>query len=125
MARPTEYDQRYCALAEEQGKLGKSKAQIAAEIGVHRETLDNWAKTYPEFFDSITRARDFALAWWENQGQDGLWFDDKGQKMNAQLWSRSMAARFPDDYREKQDLNISGNLNIGDRLARAAKEGEE
>ena len=35
--------------------------------------------------------------WWEDAGQDGM----VGEKFNGQVWGRSMAARFPDEWREK------------------------
>lgn len=124
MARPTEYRPEYCNTAIEQGKLGKSKAQIASVIGVSRNTLDNWAKEHPEFLSAIAHARDLALAWWEDQAQRGLWETPEGERLNPQLWSRSMAARFPEDYRENSRMELTGKdggpLEISD-TERAAK----
>lgn len=94
--RPTDYDPEYCDLVIDLGKQGKSKAYMAAEIGVARQTLENWAAAHPEFMDAMTRAMTFAQAWWEDAGQKGMTAD----KFNASVWSRSMAARFPEDWRE-------------------------
>ena len=48
------------------------------------------------------------MAWWEDQGQTGMWQSPEGEKLNPQLWSRSMAARFPDDYRESNKVELTG-----------------
>lgn len=102
--RPTVYREEYCNTVVELGALGKSKAQIAAALGVARNTLDNWAEANPEFLRAITHARDLSMAWWEDKAQDGL--DKPG--FNANLWSRSMAARFPDDYTERRKNEQTG-----------------
>lgn len=113
MARPSLYSSEYCDLVIALGAEGKSKAQMASAIGIHRETLNEWAKTYPEFSDAIARARDLAQTWWEDQAQRGIW----SKEFNSATWSRSMAARFPDDYRENSKLDISntdGSLSMSD-----------
>ena len=108
MSRPTLYRSEYCEQAEELGAQGKSLAQIGAAFGVARVTLHAWADSYPEFAKSLARARDLALAWWEDAGQTGMWQSPEGEKLNPQLWSRSMAARFPDDYRESNKVELTG-----------------
>lgn len=108
MGRPTDYRPEFCEKAIELGTEGKSYAQMAAVFGVARKTIYEWAKVHPEFSDAIACARDLALAWWEDQAQSGLWETPEGQRLNPQLWSRSMAARFPDDYREKQGVELTG-----------------
>lgn len=96
MARPTEYDPAYCEQVIEWGKKGKSKTWIAANLDCTRQTLENWANANPEFLDALTRAMVYSQLWWEDAGQVGM----TGYKFNASVWSRSMAARFPDDWRE-------------------------
>lgn len=104
MARPTDYDPDYCAKAIDLGRAGKSRAYIAAQFGVARQTLHNWEAAHPEFLDAMEYARDLAQAWWEDKGQDGL----TQQGFNASIWSRSMAARFSDDWREVKATEHSG-----------------
>jgi hypothetical protein len=106
--RPTDYRPEYCALAVELGAKGKSLAQIGAACGVARITLRQWADKHPEFAAAIARARDLALAWWEEQAHLGMWESPEGARLNPQLWSRSMAARFPDDYRESKKTELTG-----------------
>jgi hypothetical protein len=106
--RPTDYRPEFCEQAIELGSQGKSLAQIGAAFGVARVTLWAWADKHPEFSKAIAQARDLALAWWEEQAHIGMWESPEGARLNPQLWSRSMAARFPDDYRESKKTEISG-----------------
>ena len=106
--RPTDYRAAYCEQVIELGREGKSKAQIAAVLDVARMTLDNWANEHPDFLDAITRARDLQLAWWENKGQANL----EAQTFQTGLWSRSMAARFPDEYTERQKRDVTANVTV-------------
>ena len=98
--RPSVYDPTLCDLVVEWGKLGKSRTWIASEIGITRETLYSWEAKYPEFSDALARAKVFEQRWWEDEGQSGLRLQGFGQS----IWSRSMAARFPKEWREKTAL---------------------
>lgn len=106
--RPTLYDPSFCDVVIALGKQGKSKAQIAKHLDVARNTLDNWAVEHDEFLSALTRAQDFALCWWEDQAQSYMLEDKEGQRLNASIWSRSMAARFPKDYRQEVKQEITG-----------------
>ena len=104
VGRPTAYREEYCERVIALGRLGKSKAQIAADLDVTRNTLKNWAAEHPEFLTAMERAEDLAIAWWEDSGQAGMFV----RGFNAALWSRSMAARFPADYREERRMELTG-----------------
>jgi hypothetical protein len=97
--RPSSYDPAYCEKVIEFGRAGYSVVEMCAEIGVSRSTLEtNWPAEHPEFLQAFTHARELSQAWWETQGRTNLTAD----KFQASLYSRSMAARFPHDWREKQ-----------------------
>jgi hypothetical protein len=108
MGRPTEYKQEFCEQVIEYGKQGKSITWMAAELDVHKDSLYEWAKVYPEFSDALTRARQHAQAWWEDAGQGGLMVAPGAGTFNASVWSRSMAARFPEDWRESKGVELTG-----------------
>jgi hypothetical protein len=96
--RPSKYDPKFCAKVFELGKQGYSVVEMCAEIGVARNTLETeWPSKHGEFSEAFTRARELSQAWWEEQGRKNLTAD----KFQAQLYSRSMSARFPHDWREK------------------------
>lgn len=111
--RPTDYDPSMCDQVVKMGKKGYSIAQMAAEFDVSRPTIDNWADQHNEFFEALSRAKVQAQAWWEHQGMSGL----SNREFNAPVWKKSMEARFRDDYTERKQLTVDGNL--GDRFARA------
>jgi hypothetical protein len=81
---------------------------MAAELGVNRDTLNEWQRVHPEFSVAITRAVLYSQQWWEDEGQSNL----RSDRYQASMWSRSMAARFPDDWREKQDIDLNGTMQI-------------
>jgi hypothetical protein len=95
--RPSKYEPDMCGKVVERGKDGKSKAQIAASLGVCRQTLDNWITDNPDFAAAMKTAQDLALAWWEDKGQDGL----SAERFNATAFIFQMKNRFRDDYRDK------------------------
>ncbi|MGV4799108.1 hypothetical protein ACSMEB_08435 [Stenotrophomonas maltophilia] len=105
VGRPSEYRPEYCAKVMELGREGKSVVQMACAIDVVRDTLYQWSKDHPEFSDAFTRARQLSQDWWETQAQCGLTAD----RFNASLWSRSMAARFPEDYQERKGIELTGS----------------
>ncbi|XQA74607.1 helix-turn-helix domain-containing protein [Xanthomonas sacchari] len=102
--RPSDYSPEYCQTVIDLGKQGKSVVQMACALDVAKSTLYVWAENHPEFSDAFTRAKQWAQDWWETQGQCGLTAD----KFNASLWSRSMAARFPEDYQERKGVELTG-----------------
>jgi hypothetical protein len=106
--RPEEYKPEYCERVIELGKDGCSVVQMACHLGVVKQTLHNWSGQHEEFLDAFTRAKQHSQCWWEAQGQKGIWSRD----FNAPAWSRSMAARFPDDYTEKHKTEHSGKVSL-------------
>jgi len=105
--RPTDYKEEYCNSVIEFGKQGFSRVQMAAELEVAKATIQNWEKEHPEFLAAMTRAMTLSQAWWEKKGQECLVMP-AGVSFQASAWSRSMAARFPDDWREKTATEHSG-----------------
>ena len=104
--RPSKYDPKYCDRVIEMGREGYSVVEMCADIGVARNTLESeWPERHEEFSKAFAHARELSQAWWERQGRLGLTAD----KFNAQLYSRSMAARFPKDWRESKNLAVGGD----------------
>lgn len=104
LGRPSEYRPEFCEQVLDLGRQGKSVVQMACHFDVVKQTLFNWTDAHPDFLDAFTRAKQLSQDWWETKGQGGL----EGSGFNASLWSRSMAARFPDDYTERQKKEITG-----------------
>jgi hypothetical protein len=105
MGRPSSYDPAYCEKVIELGKQGMSVVEMAVSIGVSRATLEtNWPAEHPEFLEAFTHARECSQAWWENTGRVGM----ISNTISAPIWSRSMAARFPKDWREVKGTELTG-----------------
>jgi hypothetical protein len=106
--RPTDYEPRFCDEIVQIGEQGASITQMAYHCGVTKNTLDNWAERYPEFLIAFTRAKMASQCWWEKAGQNGMFMSG----FSAGTYSRSMAARFPEDWTEKKAVDLSGGLDI-------------
>lgn len=104
--RPSDYRAEYCDDVIALGKEGKSRAQMASHFDVSRQTIDNWAEAHPEFLEALTRALTHCQAWWEDKGQSGLILPG----FNAAVWKKSVEARFRDDYTERQEQTVKGEL---------------
>lgn len=104
VGRPTTYHESYCEDVIALGAQGKSKAQIAAVLGVSRNTMHRWEQQHEEFRDSIKASQDLALAWWENAGQQNM----TRQGFNATAFIFQMKNRFSSDYADRQDHRVGG-----------------
>ena len=108
VGRPSKYDSAYCEQVIELGKIGKSTEAIGAILGVGTKTLYNWRDQFPEFLHALELAKEFELQWWEDIAQTHMIENKESDKINATIWSRSMAARFPKKYRESVKQEITG-----------------
>jgi len=108
VGRPSLYDPKYCEEVIALGKIGKSVEAIGAILGVGTKTLYNWRDQNPEFLHALELAKEFELQWWEDIGQTHMIENKESDKINASIWSRSMAARFPKKYRESVKQEITG-----------------
>lgn len=104
MGRPTKYKPEYCEEIIALGKQGKSIAQMAAHFDVDKASIYDWAANHEEFSTALARARACSQTWWEDKAQENLGCRD----FNAQLWLKSVASRFREDYTEKQITEVSG-----------------
>lgn len=116
---PTLYDPQYCEDLIDHMIKGLSFESFAATIWVHRDTLYEWVKVHPEFSDAKKIGMEQARLWWEKKGQEGLFSQSEYDKdagtgssksMNAAVWIFNMKNRFPQDWKEKQEVEHSGEV---------------
>ena len=106
--RPSEYRPEHCERVIELGRIGMSMVEMAANIGVSRKTLEqSWPSAHAEFFQALELARELSQSWWEAQGRVNLIMPKDSGTFQASVWSRSMAARFPRDWRENKGLDLT------------------
>jgi transposase len=108
VGRPTLYDPKYCEEVVTLGRIGKSVEQIAANLNVSLRTIYLWRDTYEDFMHALDDAKTYEQAWWEEQASAYMVENKESDRLNATLWSRSMAARFPKKYRESTKTEITG-----------------
>jgi len=108
VGRPTLYDPKYCEEVVTLGRIGKSVEQIAANLNVSLRTIYLWRDTHEEFLHALDDAKTYEQAWWEEQASAYMVENKESDRLNATLWSRSMAARFPKKYRESTKTEITG-----------------
>lgn len=120
--RPTDYEPQFCEKVVVLGATGAGKAEIALEIGVTRQTLDNWAAAHPEFLDALTHARELSAGWWEQQGRKGI----TNREFNANAYSLQVRNRFPDDWRDKSEnkTTLAADGSIAGLFQRIAEGGK-
>lgn len=104
VGRPTKYRPEYCEQIIELGKQGKSIAQMASHFDVDKASIFDWDKSHPDFSTALARAKAHSQTWWENTAQQNM----DNRNFNAQLWLKSVASRFRDDYTEQTKTEITG-----------------
>ncbi len=102
--RPSSYKPEYCERVIELGKQGYSEAMIAQELDVALYTLANWERAHPEFLAATTRAKELAMAFFEQKGLENIGNKD----FNTKLWEVQVRCRFPSVYREIQRTELTG-----------------
>ena len=119
--RPTKYNKQICEGFENRFTEGQSILEVAASMGVSRDTFYEWAKNHKEFSYALTRAREVSQAWWEKQGRENLVdheeYDSETKlstkdRFNDRLWMINISRRFKADWSEKIDIEHSGNITI-------------
>ena len=108
VGRPSTYDPAFCEQVVELGRIGKSVEQIASRLNVSLRVLYDWRYKHEEFMHAMELAKQHELDWWETMAQTHMIENKESDKLNASIWSRSMAARFPKKYRESTKTEITG-----------------
>jgi transposase len=107
--RPSLYNPAYCERVIELGKEGCSVVEMASDLGVCRNTIETtWPADHSDFLEAFTKARVYSQAWWESMGRKNLIMAPGAGQFQGSVWSRSMAARFPADWRESTKQEITG-----------------
>jgi transposase len=115
--RPSDYKPEFCFTVTAAGAEGKSKTVIASELGISLRTLYNWMMQYPDFLHAMEQAETDAQAWWEEVGRKAMFM----QGFNSSVWSRSMSARFPRDWRENKNVEVTSKGPGGIEINASAK----
>lgn len=115
MGRPTKYSPDMLPKILSLMGDGASKVQVAAELGISRETLYAWCNPESEqynqnFSDTIKNGETLSQAWWEKQGALGMW---AGKQFNATAFIFMMKNKF-EDYRDKPVGSAGNEAGLND-----------
>jgi hypothetical protein len=135
-------------------KDGLFDCQIAEKMGINKSTLYEWIKVYPEFSDAIKKGKEIAdkeivnalykraLGYSckeireeyvvnadgvDNEGKSTkeITVTHKQEPPNTAALIYWLNNRRPDEWSNKSKLDVDGNINIADVLAKARKRLEE
>ncbi|NDC96438.1 hypothetical protein EBZ38_17225 [bacterium] len=105
--RPTKYKPEYCSRLIELCAQGLSRRALCAEIGISTETFYDWVKKIPEFSDAYRKGEAAASHFYESKMLEGGLGRIKG--FNVMALTFLMKNRYPKEFRDKQDVELSGN----------------
>ncbi|EKD5498886.1 terminase [Pseudomonas aeruginosa] len=140
IGRPTKYKPEYIKTARALAKLGATNAEMAEAFGVSLSTFNLWKVQHEAFSDAIKIGKDVADA----RVVDALYHRAMGfshvdtdirvvdgaivetpivkhyapDTTAAIFWLKN---RRPDEWRDKQELEHSGNIALTDRILAARK----
>lgn len=101
VGRPTKYKPEYCEAVVEHMREGASLTSFAAEIGVARSTIEEWASVHPDFSGAVKRGKAVCAAWWEKLGRNGA----QGGEVNPTLVIFGLKNMAADDWRDRKDID--------------------
>jgi len=104
VGRPTKYKPEYCERVIALGKEGYSYAEIAADLEIDKASLYDWAASHEDFSTALRAAKTYEQAWFEREARANM----KNRDFNANLWYRSAASRFREDYTERKETAVTG-----------------
>jgi predicted acylesterase/phospholipase RssA len=106
VGRPSDYKEEYCDIVMDVGRSGGSVVKMAIACGTTKRTLYTWADNHEEFSHAFNYARQLSQDWWESLGQRCMIMEQGAGTFSQSAWSRSMAARFPEDWRENKSVSV-------------------
>lgn len=119
--RPSEYKPEWAKMLPDMFRDGQSVVEVATELNISKSAYYEYEKKYPEFMDASTRGKQISQAWWEKQGRinlfdtseyDGETKQSMSKRFNAGLWAKNVSNRFPNDWRDKQEVEHKGTVHI-------------
>lgn len=143
--RPTAFDDRYKDLVRTLARKGATEAEISKALNITRITLYNWKKAHPEFFNALNdwksladseverslyeRARGYThpetVVRWVSDESGSRWEKitvDKHYPPDPTSMIFWLKNRQPEQWREKQDISVSGDISISTAIPDPEKE---
>ena len=106
--RPTSYKPEYCEQVIAHMSEGASLTSFAASVDCSRATINVWMEAHPEFLEAVKVAKSKCATWWEKISRLNA-VEGGG---NATLCIFGLKNMAPDEWREKQEIQHSGSIDI-------------
>lgn len=108
--RPTKFTNEMPSIVLEACKEGRclTIASICVLLGIDRDTYYDWIAKFPTFSDAIKKGLEYRKNHMERMALTGI----TGEKFNAAPWIFLMKNMFPDEYREKHEVQQSSEMTI-------------
>ncbi len=100
----------YCA-------QGYSLTAFAGKVGVCRDTVLEWCNRHPEFKQAVAFAKANRARWWEEQAVRVT--VEGGTSAQSTLISFGLKNHAPEEFKDKQEIEHSGNIGFAERLLAA------
>lgn len=110
----SKYKPEYCEMAVEFGRQGKTRMELAAEIGVSKETIRNWEGKHKHFASALNMMEDYAVAWYQGIGRRALLGELKFDAVLYKFLTKSRFLKreeFKDQDQEVQDKQVNIIVN--------------
>jgi transposase len=98
----SKYDPKMCDTIIAMGLEGASQKMMWSQLGISKNTADNWTKKYPEFAEALGVALVHAQSYWETQ----LLANVENKNFNSRLVEIALRGQFQQDYRETRDTKV-------------------
>jgi transposase len=100
-------------------RSGLTNEQIAANMGISKVTFYEWRNKFPNFANLIKEDKDYA----DTQVENALYKQAlEGNVTAAIFWLKN---RRRNNWKDKQDVEVSGEVGIVDAMIRKANERKE
>jgi transposase len=107
--RHTKYTPDMCDKVVELGKIGASRTEIVAKLGICFVTFYAYQQDNPDFLKAVNKAMLLSQAWWEENGRYGTFGGVKN--FNAQAYNFQMKNRFrntEEAWTDKSETELTG-----------------
>jgi hypothetical protein len=106
---------------------GLSFESFAGLVSVGKRVLYDWADSHPEFLQAKSEGLEKNRMFWEKLGRDHVINESFGQgagskSLNSTVWIFNMKNRFPQEWRDKKDIEHAGKDGGPIRVAAMTKE---
>jgi hypothetical protein len=114
IGRPTKYDPSMCNEIEPLMAEGASITEVAAKLGITKDTLYRWLKDEDKkpFSDAIKRGQQLSEAWWLEKGRINL----ENKDFNSTLWYMNMKNRHGWKDRQEHSNDPENPIGIIERV---------